>query len=540
MVILPVSSAQASGELTIMASPRASVSQMQDWARFRGAHEEFINQAQTFYDISIEYGVDPVVTYTQSAKETNFFKFGGVLDITFFNTCGLKTTAGGDNYDPNAHTRFSSWEEGIRAQVEHLALYAGHTNSPFANTVDPRHFPSIKGTAVYVSDLGTRWAPSPTYGDEILDMMSQLIGENLKSQPRPALSQEAIKAMEDKAKLEVEKKATPVVEEPRANPEPDKEVSLTQASLHQEPIFPRPADRVKRLFGANRVETAVMVSKYLDKGSTKRVVLASSTEFTDALLGSVFSSENGVNYPILLSSGKNLDEKTFQEIKTLQPQEIFIIGGNNNIPKSAESQLARATGAKITRIQGANRFETANKIADAFGTSREFILVNSEKFPDALTISPYAAANSIPILLTDGKTLTAETSARLDKASKVTIVGGENSVSKAIEDELKQGGVELRRLSGRDRYETAIMVAKATVKNPHTYILANGRNFADSLVGTSLANEFGAPILLTPKDSLSPFAYKLMGENRPNHIISLGGNASISQAVMVEVDRLIK
>lgn len=156
----------------ILSKSTTSVEEMQAWAKKKGADPLFIDLAPKFYNISKEYGVNPAVTYAQSAKETAFMKFGGVLDKSFCNPCGLKTTQGGGNYDKNAHTRFKDWDTGITAQVQHLGLYAGDRYAK-EKVVDPRHFDSIRGVAKTVEDLGGKWAPSATYGQEIVKMMSE-------------------------------------------------------------------------------------------------------------------------------------------------------------------------------------------------------------------------------------------------------------------------------------------------------------------------------------------------------------------------------
>ena len=75
LVIMPIETALAYETVKVLDKPTTTVSQMKAWASNRGAHPEFINQANNFYNISIEYGVDPAVTYAQAAKETNFFNF---------------------------------------------------------------------------------------------------------------------------------------------------------------------------------------------------------------------------------------------------------------------------------------------------------------------------------------------------------------------------------------------------------------------------------------------------------------------------------
>ena len=156
----------------IKGKPTTTVKHMQEWAKSKNADSLFVELAQIFYDVSVKYGIDPAVTYAQSAKETGYMRFGGVLDKSYCNPCGLKTTAGGGDKDKLAHKKFASWEQGITAQVQHLGLYAGEIYKQ-DDVVDPRHFPEIRGTAPTVEKLGGKWAPSVTYGLEIVTLMKQ-------------------------------------------------------------------------------------------------------------------------------------------------------------------------------------------------------------------------------------------------------------------------------------------------------------------------------------------------------------------------------
>lgn len=163
----------------IMREPTATIEDMRSWARSKKAHSTFINLAAIFYNISVRKGVNPIVTYAQSAKETGYMKFGGVIDITYNNPCGMKTSQGGGNKDPNAHHKFKSWDEGIQAQVDHLALYAGIVTP---NSPDPRHFPYLANKPIkYVEELSGKWAGSKTYGQEIVKLMREI--ENIEKTP---------------------------------------------------------------------------------------------------------------------------------------------------------------------------------------------------------------------------------------------------------------------------------------------------------------------------------------------------------------------
>lgn len=167
------------GKMTpIMAPAPATVEQAQAWALARNATETFIELAPLYWQLApVRGGVNPAGAYAQAAKETAFGRFGGVIDESYRNPCGIKTKSGGDNGDPNAHQRFSSWEEGIMAHLDHLALYAGAPGYPRVDTPDPRHFTWIAGTAVTFEALGGKWAPSLDYGKSIIrDYLAGLLG----------------------------------------------------------------------------------------------------------------------------------------------------------------------------------------------------------------------------------------------------------------------------------------------------------------------------------------------------------------------------
>lgn len=169
----------------IISAPTATMEQAIDWAKVNNAAQWFIDQAPTFWEVATKYNINPVGVYAQSAKETAFGNFGGVLDETYHNPCGMKNSAGGGDYDPSAHKKFESWFQGIAAQVQHLALYAGLVVKP-ESLVDPRHFLYLKGTAKRWTDLGGKWAPSQGYGTSILDMIRAIESvPKREAQPEP-------------------------------------------------------------------------------------------------------------------------------------------------------------------------------------------------------------------------------------------------------------------------------------------------------------------------------------------------------------------
>lgn len=177
LVLIPMTSVKAAiTDIKIISETKVTEKQAEAWAKSKGATDTFISLAQLYWKYAPEHGgVNPGIAYVQAAKETGFGNFGGVIDASYKNPCGLKTSAGGADSDPNAHQRFNTWDEGVQAHLDHLALYAGASGYPRSSTYDPRHFITIKGTVVTVNALGGKWAPSLTYGEEINQLYNGLL-----------------------------------------------------------------------------------------------------------------------------------------------------------------------------------------------------------------------------------------------------------------------------------------------------------------------------------------------------------------------------
>ncbi len=174
---IPTLSVQAATtDFKIISDAKVTAEEAEDWAKSKGATKTFINLADLYYKYAPDHGnVNPAIAYVQAGKETGFGNFGGVLDESYHNPCGLKKSTGGDDTDPNAHQKFNSWDEGVQAHLDHLALYAGAGGYPRSDTYDPRQFRTVKGTATTVNSLGTKWAPSVTYGEEVNQLYKDLM-----------------------------------------------------------------------------------------------------------------------------------------------------------------------------------------------------------------------------------------------------------------------------------------------------------------------------------------------------------------------------
>ena len=183
--------------INIISDTEITVQDAKKWAKNNGATETFVNLADLYWKYSKSNGnVNPALAYVQAAHETGFGRFGGVLDESYYNPCGMKNTNAGINDDTikEAHKKFDSWEHGVLAHLDHLALYAGSNGYPKKNieqsyveegldnesTYDPRHFAYLAGSAKTALDLSGSWAAG-NYGEKLIRFYNELIKVNEQS-----------------------------------------------------------------------------------------------------------------------------------------------------------------------------------------------------------------------------------------------------------------------------------------------------------------------------------------------------------------------
>ena len=181
---------------------------------------------------------------------------------------------------------------------------------------------------------------------------------------------------------------------------------------------------VKRLAGKDRFETSVEVYKHVNPNG--KVALASGLNFADALCATPLSSKE--NLPIILTDGHNLPKGITKDKVAL------IFGGEKSV---------NIKGLENTRrLAGADRYETALIIAKEFGNLEKFVLADGRNYPDALSVGTLAHKNNQPILLTDpSHTEFIKQIVRDNNTKEITVVGGEQSISKAQIETIKSVGV---------------------------------------------------------------------------------------------------
>lgn len=280
-----------------------------------------------------------------------------------------------------------------------------------------------------------------------------------------------------------------------------------------------------RIAGSTRYATAVAISK---EGwqNADTVVLATGTGFPDALAGGPLAFQEDA--PILLTKPTSLLEETEKEIIRLKAKKVIILGSEGAISEAVEMRL-KHLGLGVERIGGENRFETAALIAEQI-SSDEAIIAFGYNFPDALSISPFAAKNGIPILLTRTDRVPVETLNAMSGKKKTIIVGSTGAISDAV---MRQFPKPVR-YGGLTRYETGKeIITKLQMGTEKAYV-ATGRNFPDALAGSVLAAKNNAPILLVTDKSI-PSATKEIIFNYDDFTI-FGSEGAVGEEVEKELE----
>ena len=156
------------------------------------------------------------------------------------------------------------------------------------------------------------------------------------------------------------------------------------------------------------------------------------------------------------------------------------------------------------RLAGQDRDSTAIATSQAgFPTAHSasaVVLTRNDVFADALTGGPLAIAKNAPLLLTSPQSLDAATANELSRVlapgGTVYLLGGQSALSAAVQSTVADLGYRVARLSGSDRYGTAIAIAGA-LGNPTTVFEASGQAFPDALSAVPAASHVHGVILLT-------------------------------------------
>ncbi len=302
------------------------------------------------------------------------------------------------------------------------------------------------------------------------------------------------------------------------------------------PPSPDPSFAVTRVEGADRYETATRMSQLLNlPADVDTAYLVSGQKFPDALSAAPAAAQPGS--ALLLTPADGLADSVARELQRLDPTHVILIGGPTTLSPTVDADVRRSLpGSSVTRIAGADRWETSVLIAEhAFPDAVEAFVTSGEVFPDALSAAPVAAAGGAPVLLTSGGNAPTRLQDYLRAAEldAITVVGGTPSVSSAAFASIRaSSGADVRRLAGADRFETNLLLAQElTTSRQAAVMLASGVNFPDALAGAAIAPRVGPMLLSRPECIPASTLSVLDRAYRPANLMLLGGPTTLSPEV---------
>ncbi|SEN60362.1 Putative cell wall binding repeat 2 [Peptostreptococcus russellii] len=235
----------------------------------------------------------------------------------------------------------------------------------------------------------------------------------------------------------------------------------------------------------------------------------------------------------------------------------FVVRGDSQ--KDLATVLADLNGENtvvsghFTRLEGADRYSTAIEVSKEKFDPQEastVVIVGGEALMDGLSAVPLASVKNAPILLSHPKSgLNDATLNEISRACKglnrktVYVVGGENSVpEKAVKQLEDKFGAVVMRVSGSDRYDTSLEVAKRLGYDSNindTVYLAGGEGAADAMSISPVAADVDknqvSPVLVVPKDSVKRSTRDFIANNFENGYI-IGGESTVSSNVYRDIN----
>ncbi len=319
-------------------------------------------------------------------------------------------------------------------------------------------------------------------------------------------------------------------------------------------VLPASAEHATaRWSGSGRVQTSLEVSRQTFASSSV-AVLANQGAFADALAAGPMAGARGG--PVLLSPADRLLPEVADELRRLAPDVVFLMGGRAALSDALRDQVA-AEGFRVERISGPNRYATAAAAAvnavEAWidggdgGAGRQVVIAlgnhveQSRAWPDALAAGVAAGLGHEPLLLIESSRVPIETRDAIADlgATSALIVGGTSAIPDATADML---GIPWTRISGADRYATAVALAKRAVANGASsadLTIVTGRAFPDALGAVPAAIARGSALLLVDGRDLARSSASQQWleslQGKVGSVTVVGGGSAVSDAVVAQI-----
>ena len=294
---------------------------------------------------------------------------------------------------------------------------------------------------------------------------------------------------------------------------------------------------LSRTGGADRYESATLISRNQFTGPVGVVYVATGTNFPDAL--SAAPAAAMAQGPLLLVETNRVPGVVEQELSRLAPQKIVVVGGPAAVSDSVLSRLA-SFAPEVQRLGGADRYEVSRALVRATfagTTSSVAYVATGANYPDALSASAAAGSLRAPVVLVPGSSssIDSQTAALLQEigVTEVRIVGGPAAVSSGIESSVAALPfiTKVTRFSGSDRYVVSVAVNKKAFTSSDRVYLASGLDFPDALSGAVVAGIRSAPLYVVPSNCMPADVIGAIHDLGATSVTLLGGPGALGSQV---------
>lgn len=210
------------------------------------------------------------------------------------------------------------------------------------------------------------------------------------------------------------------------------------------------------------------------------------------------------------------------------------------------TNLVKEYDARVERLSGKDRYETNISILKELPDKSmdNMIVVTGQDYPDAITGGALSnSLNAAIVLVKNDNQVIQNAKNEINRLLKnkqtgtVYFIGGTGVISKSIEQSFKNSGFNVKRLSGADRTETAIEVAKKVNSSPTEVFLTYGYDFPDALSIAPAAAKHRTPILLNKgKNTLSKNVLDYLKSHGVKKVTIIGGTGVISNNIVKELE----
>lgn len=242
-------------------------------------------------------------------------------------------------------------------------------------------------------------------------------------------------------------------------------------------------------------------------------------------------------------TGNKFDENTL----VTGPITVYAIYINNKPSGGGGGTSPDTPPTPDPRIPGDDRVETAINISKSeYPSADTVIVVRKDLFPDSMTATVLSKQLNAPILLTGSNKLDERVKAEIKRlgAKDVIIVGGVNSVSAGVQNELKAFDKDtVERIAGLDRYGTSVAVANRVVGISgitHKAVIASGEVFPDALAVSPFAAKNAYPILLVKKNLVPTEVNNAFAKLSIKETYLVGGEDTISKSTEGKLPKVLE